>query len=45
MDAFTRLTGIAAPMDQINVDTDQLTPARFIGGGQREDERKDGKRS
>lgn len=35
MDAFTRLTGIAAPMDQINVDTDQLTPARFIGGGRR----------
>ena len=35
MDAFTRLTAIAAPLDQINVDTDQLTPARFIGGARR----------
>ena len=26
MDKFTRLTGVAAPMDAINVDTDQIIP-------------------
>ena len=26
MEKFTRLTGIAAPMDAINVDTDQIIP-------------------
>ena len=33
MEAVTRLTALAAPLDQINVDTDQLTPSRFLGGG------------
>jgi 3-isopropylmalate/(R)-2-methylmalate dehydratase small subunit len=27
---FTTLTGIAAPLDQANVDTDQIMPARFM---------------
>ncbi len=27
---FTSLTGVAAPIDAINLDTDQLIPARFI---------------
>jgi 3-isopropylmalate/(R)-2-methylmalate dehydratase small subunit len=37
MDAFTRLTAIAAPCEPENVDTDQILPARFLkmprGGG------------
>jgi 3-isopropylmalate/(R)-2-methylmalate dehydratase small subunit len=32
MEPFTRLTAIAAPLDMANVDTDQLTPARFLTG-------------
>ena len=31
MQAFTRLTAVAVPIDQANVDTDQIIPARFLG--------------
>jgi 3-isopropylmalate/(R)-2-methylmalate dehydratase small subunit len=30
MQPFTKLTAIAAPFDPINVDTDQIIPARFL---------------
>ena len=30
MDAFTILSGIAAPLPKANVDTDQIIPARFL---------------
>ena len=30
MQAFTRLTGVAAPIDLPNVDTDRVIPARFL---------------
>ncbi|MGY9106290.1 MAG: 3-isopropylmalate dehydratase small subunit, partial [Alphaproteobacteria bacterium] len=30
MQAFTILTAIAVPIDQVNVDTDQIIPARFL---------------
>ena len=30
MDPFTTLTAVAAPLDQANVNTDQIFPARFI---------------
>ncbi len=30
MRAFTRLTGVAAPIDLANVDTDRVIPARFL---------------
>ncbi len=30
MDAFTKLTGIAAPMPMANVDTDKIIPGRFL---------------
>jgi 3-isopropylmalate/(R)-2-methylmalate dehydratase small subunit len=30
MEQFTRLSGIAAPMLRINIDTDQIIPARFL---------------
>ncbi|HVH02397.1 MAG TPA: 3-isopropylmalate dehydratase small subunit [Amaricoccus sp.] len=30
MDKFTRLTGVAAPMPQINVDTDMIIPKQFL---------------
>ena len=30
MDKFTTLTGVAAPLDLINVDTDMIIPARFL---------------
>ena len=30
MDAFTKLTGIAAPLPLANVDTDKIIPARFL---------------
>src|ERR1700761_5802203 len=30
MDAFTTLTGVAAPMPMANVDTDKIIPARFL---------------
>jgi 3-isopropylmalate/(R)-2-methylmalate dehydratase small subunit len=32
MEAFTRVRGIAAPMLVINIDTDQIIPARYLGG-------------
>lgn len=30
MKPFTTLTGIAAPMDRVNVDTDQITPKQYL---------------
>jgi 3-isopropylmalate/(R)-2-methylmalate dehydratase small subunit len=30
MDAFTVLTGVAAPLDRANVDTDQIIPKQFL---------------
>ena len=30
MEVFKTLSGIAAPLDKINVDTDQIIPARFL---------------
>ncbi len=30
MDAFTVLTGVAAPLPLANVDTDKIIPARFL---------------
>jgi 3-isopropylmalate/(R)-2-methylmalate dehydratase small subunit len=30
MEPFTRHTGIAAPLDRANVDTDQIIPAKFL---------------
>ena len=30
MDSFTRLTGVAAPLDLINVDTDMIIPKQFL---------------
>jgi 3-isopropylmalate/(R)-2-methylmalate dehydratase small subunit len=30
MNAFTQLTAIAAPMDRVNVDTDQIIPKQFL---------------
>ena len=30
MKPFTSLTGVAAPMDRVNVDTDQVTPAEYL---------------
>ena len=30
MEAFTTLHAVAMPFDQVNVDTDQITPARFL---------------
>jgi len=30
MKPFSTITGIAAPMDRVNVDTDQITPAHFL---------------
>jgi 3-isopropylmalate/(R)-2-methylmalate dehydratase small subunit len=32
MESFQRVTGIAAPMMRINIDTDQIIPALFLGG-------------
>src|SRR5688572_9539005 len=32
VEAFTRLTGIAAPLMRANVDTDQIIPTLFLGG-------------
>ncbi|HYF20822.1 MAG TPA: 3-isopropylmalate dehydratase small subunit [Ramlibacter sp.] len=32
METFTSVTGVAAPMLQINIDTDQIIPARYLGG-------------
>ena len=30
MDAFTELTGVVAPLDRVNIDTDQIIPAVFL---------------
>ncbi len=30
MDKFVKLTGIAAPLDRVNVDTDQIIPKQFL---------------
>jgi 3-isopropylmalate/(R)-2-methylmalate dehydratase small subunit len=30
VEAFTRLTAVAAPFDLPNVDTDRIVPARFL---------------
>ncbi|WP_309708366.1 3-isopropylmalate dehydratase small subunit [Armatimonas sp.] len=30
MKPFTKITGIAAPMDRVNVDTDQIIPKQFL---------------
>ena len=30
MEPFTKMTGIVAPMDRVNVDTDQIIPAMFL---------------
>ena len=30
MDKFTTLTGVAAPLDAANVDTDQIIPKQFL---------------
>jgi len=30
MDAFTKLTGVVAPIDRINIDTDQIIPAVYL---------------
>ncbi len=30
MDVFTKLTGVIAPIDRINIDTDQIIPAVFL---------------
>ena len=32
MESFQRVTGIAAPLMRINVDTDQIIPTLFLGG-------------
>ena len=30
MEPFTKLTGVVAPMDRVNIDTDQIIPAVFL---------------
>ena len=30
MDAFTKLTGVVAPIDRVNIDTDQIIPAVYL---------------
>ena len=30
MDPFTKLTGIAAPMQLVNIDTDMIIPKQFL---------------
>ena len=30
MDKFTKLTGIAAPMPLVNIDTDMIIPKQFL---------------
>ena len=32
METFTAVCGVAAPMMHINIDTDQIIPARYLGG-------------
>ena len=31
MESFRKVTGVAAPMLRINIDTDQIIPALFLG--------------
>jgi 3-isopropylmalate/(R)-2-methylmalate dehydratase small subunit len=35
MDPFVRLTGVVAPIDRVNIDTDQIIPAVFLKSIQR----------
>ena len=35
MESFTMLTGLVAPLDRVNVNTDEITPARFLKSIQR----------
>ena len=35
MDKFTQLTGVAAPLDMINVDTDMIIPKQFLKSTER----------
>ena len=35
MDAFTKLTGVVAPIDRINIDTDQIIPAVYLKSSER----------
>src|SRR5256884_9747246 len=30
MEPFTRVTGVIAPLDRVNVDTDQIIPKQFL---------------
>ena len=30
MDPFVKLTGVVAPLDRVNIDTDQIIPAVFL---------------
>ena len=30
MQPFTKITGVVAPMDRVDVDTDQIIPAQFL---------------
>ena len=30
MEPFTKLTGLAAPLDRVNADTDQIIPKQFL---------------
>src|SRR2546425_11188395 len=30
MEPFTRVTGILAPLDRVNIDTDQIIPKQFL---------------
>src|SRR2546429_9508189 len=30
LEAFTTLTGLVVPLDRVNVNTDEITPARFL---------------
>ncbi|HEX7775855.1 MAG TPA: 3-isopropylmalate dehydratase small subunit, partial [Parvibaculum sp.] len=30
MDKFDKLTGVAAPLDMINIDTDMIIPKQFL---------------
>ena len=36
MEAFTKHTGLAAPLDRVNVDTDQIVPKQFLKSPSRE---------
>ena len=36
MEPFTKVTGIVAPLDRVNIDTDSIVPARFLKHIERE---------